>query len=310
MKIKNSVQSISPDAAVIVMCLGILIACPLRIFQMLRNIDPVTGFYNNYGSVSVIVLYAILGVAAVLILLLTFLSGRVPAALAPQGRRIPLAVASLVFAASLFYDAVSSYISGSESTATIVQNLQSVSKLRHAHSICAFLACCYFIVFFISYISGKSFHKKIKILALAPLAWTVIRVLERITVIISIVRVSELFLELLAMVFLMMFFMVFARVASEVNCKGSMWSVIACGCVASLVILTYTIPRIMLMVSGNADMIVSGYPVNYSDIGAVLFVLIFVVTALRKGYSVEDVEAMQAELAEAESNVTTDEVEE
>lgn len=310
MKIKNSVQSISPDAAVIIMCLSILIACPLRIFQMLRNIDPVTGFYNDYGNVSVIVLYAILGAAALLILLFTFLSGRVPAAMAPGGRRIPLALSSLVFSATLFYDAVSSYISGSESTATIVQNLQSVSKLRHAHSICAFLACCYFVVLFISYISGKSFHKKLKLLALAPLAWAIVRVLERITVIISIVRVSELFLELCAMVFLMIFFMVFARVASGINCKGSMWSLIACGCIASLVILTYTVPRIMLMVSGNADMLVSGYPVNYSDIGAALFILIFVVTSLRKGYTVEDMEAMQAELAEAEAEAQSEASEE
>ena len=288
------------------MCLGILVACPLRIFLMLRNMDPTTGFYNDYGSITVIALYALLGVIAVLILLLTFLSGRIPAALAPQGRRIPLGIASFLFAATLFFDAVSTYISNGESTATIIQNVKSVSTLRHIHSLFAFLACCYFIVFFISYIAGKSFHKKLKILALAPLAWAVVRVLERITVIISIMRVSELFLELLALIFLMVFFMVFARVASEVNCKGSMWSLIACGCVSSLFILTYSIPRIMIMVSGNSDMLVSGYPVSFSDIGCVLFIIVLIITILRSGYTVEDVEAMNADLAVEEEVQTED----
>ena len=300
MKIKNSVKSISPDVAVVLMCLCMLVTCPLRIFQMLKNIEPATGFYNNYGSISVIILYALLVVFAFLILLLTFLSGRVPAALAPGGRRIPLALSSLVFSATLFYDALSAYISKGEATATIVQNIQSISKLRHAHSVLALLAGCYFLIFFISYISGNNYHKKLKLLALAPLGWTIVKILERITVIISIMRVSELFLELLALVFLMIFFMVFARVVSEVNCKGSMWSVIACGCVASMIILTYSIPRLMLMVSGNSDMLVSGYPLNYSDLGSVLFILIFIITTLRKGYTVEDVEAMNAELAHEE----------
>ena len=87
MKIKNSTQSVSPDASIIIMCVGILVACPLRIFQMLRSIDPITGFYDNYSSLSVIVFYSVLALATLLILILTFVSAKVPAAIAPQGRK-------------------------------------------------------------------------------------------------------------------------------------------------------------------------------------------------------------------------------
>ena len=73
MKIKNSVSSISPDISIILMCAGILIACPLRIFQMLRSIDPVTGFYDNYSSISVIVFYSVLALVTLLVLILTYL---------------------------------------------------------------------------------------------------------------------------------------------------------------------------------------------------------------------------------------------
>lgn len=301
MKIKNSVQSISPDISVILMCFGILIACPLRIFQMLKNIDPITGFFDDYSNISIIILYALLGLVSFLVLLLTFLSGRIPAAIAPKGRRIPLGISSIVFAATLFYDAIYNYIPRSQETATIVQNTQSLSTLHHAHSLFAFLSCCYFIVFSISYMTGKSFHKKLKILSLAPLVWAIMRVLERITVIISIVRVSELLLELCAFVFLMIFFLTFARVVSEVNSKGSMWSVIGCGAVSTLFLLTYSIPRLMLMLTGNSESLVSGYPVNFADIGCALFIVIFIVTTLRCGYKVEDVKKMNEEIKAAQA---------
>lgn len=301
MKIKNCVQAISADISVVIMCFGILIACPIRIFQMIKNIDPVTGFFDDYSNITVAILYALLVVASALILLLTFLSGRIPAALAPKGRRIPLGIASLIFAATLFYDAVQNYLPQRQGTATIVQNAHSLSTLHHAHAIFAFLSCCYFIAFCISYISGNSVHKKLKLLSLAPLVWSILRVLERITVIISIVRVSELLLELCAFVFLMLFFLTFARVVSEVNCKGSMWSVIACGCVSALFILTYSIPRVMLMVTGNSESLVSGYPVNFADIGCALFIIIFIVTTLRSGYKVADVKKMYEEILAQEA---------
>lgn len=306
-KIKNSVQAISPDVSVILMCITLLVACPLRIFQMIKNMDATTGFFNDYSAISITILYSLLAAAAVFMLVLSFLSARVPAALAPAGRRLPLGLASFVFSATLFFDAIKNYLPSQNETATIVQDIKSISTLHHVHAIFAFLSCCYFIVFAISYLSGKSFHKKLKILSLAPLVWAVVGVLERITVIISIMRVSELFLELCSLVFLMVFFLSFARVISEVNSKGSMWSVIACGCISAMFILTYSIPRVMLHLTGNADSIVSGYPVNLTAIGCALFIIVFVVTVLRSGYSVEDVEAMNEELVSAEAeqeNVT------
>lgn len=308
MKIKNSVQSISPDVSVILMCVGILIACPLRIFQMLKNIDPVTGFYNDYSDVMITVLYALLAVVSLLIIVLSFLSAKIPASVAPKGRRIPLGITSLVFAAALFYDAIQNYLPSRNETATIVQDFSSLTTIHHAHAAFAFLSSCYFIVFCISYVTGNSFHKKLKIFSLAPLVWSIMRVLERITVIISITRVSELLLELCACVFLMLFFLTFARVNSEVNSKGSMWSVIACGAVSALIILTYSIPRVMLAVTGNSDSLVSGYPVNFADIACAVFIIVFIVTTLRSGYRVEDVEKMNEEIEEAiaEENGKTD----
>ena len=298
-KIKNSVQSISPDISVILMCIALLVACPVRIFQMVKNMDAATGFFMDYSHITITVLYAVLAVAAVLILALSFLSARIPAAIAPAGRRIPLGIASFLFSAGLFYDAIKNYIPAEEESATIIQNTNTVTLLSHAHAILALLACCYFLVFAISYISGSSFHKKLKILSLAPLAWAVIGVLERITVIISIMRISELFLELCALVCLMTFFLSFARVVSDVNGKDSMWSTIACGIVSAMLILSYSIPRVMLHATYNSRFIVDGYPVDFATLGCAVFIIAFVITVLRSGYSVEDVAKMNEELEAA-----------
>lgn len=306
MKIKNSVKGISPDTSVILMCLALLVACPVRIFQMLKNIDSVTGFFDDYSNVTIIILYGVLAVASLLILVFTFLSGKIPAAVTPKGKRIPLAIASVLAGAGFFYDAILSYLPGNNSTATIIQNAQSVSTFRHLQAIFAFLASCYFIVFAISYFTGHSFHKKLKILSLAPLAWAVVCIFERITVIISVMRVSELFLEICGLVFLMIFFLSFARVASEINCTGSMWSVLACGSVAAMFVLTYSIPRIMLVLTGNSDSLVNGYPINFAHIGCAVFILFFIVTVLRKGYAVEDVQTMYAQIEQTQTEEQED----
>ncbi len=298
MKIKNSSHSISPDISIILTCLGMLIACPLRIFQMLRHIDPVTGFYVDNSSIVIYILYGVLALVSFFVIVLTFFSAGIPASVAPKGRRIPFAISALVFAAALFYEPLSPYIASTDNTATITQNVQTSAFLTKFHDIFAYVAGVYFIVLFVSYITGNGLHKKVKILSLAPLVWTITRVLKRITVIISIVRVSELLLELCALVFMLVFFLSFARILSDVNAKGSMWSTIACGAISTLFIFTYSMPRLMLTITGNTSSIVAGYPLNITDIACALFMIMYIITMLRSGYSVEDIEKMNNELAD------------
>lgn len=313
MKIKNSVNSIKPDAAIIIMCVAAIVACPLRIFQMLKIMEPATGFYTDYKNVLVIALYAVLAVASALILILTYLSAKVPASIAPKGRHIISGVSALIFAAALFYDTMKTYLFGAgEHSATIVQNFNSEAVILKFQELFALLACIYLVIYAVANIVGKSFHKSLKIFSLAPLFWATAEVLGRITVIINIQRVSELLLEILSLIFVMMFFLSFARIASEVNQKGSMWSMLATGSIAGLLILTYTVPRAVLMLSGNEGSLVTGYPLSLSAAGCALFMLVTVITALRSGYTTEDAELLeqsQQEEAEDQTSITDDTME-
>ena len=60
----------------------------------------------------------------------------------------------------------------------------------------------------------------------------------------------------------------------------------------------------MLFITGNSDSRVAGYPINLAHIGCAVFILFFIVTVLRKGYTVEDVTAMYEEIEQAHSAET------
>ncbi len=293
MKLKGSVKAIFPDAALIVFCLGILAACPIRVYQILKLIEPSTGFYSNTSDWSVITLYTILFVCTAVILVFSYLSKNIPAARLPEGRRIPLAVSGLILSATFvtnIFDQVSKIKElAAEAGVSSSQNLLQMIKasgtaLQAAEIVFAALSCVYMLVFSVSYIISKKIYNKLKILALSPLVWAITRVFFRVTKKISFIQVSDLILELCALIFIMIFFFTFARVASEINCEGSMWSVYACGISASLFIFTYSIPRLMLFVTGNSSLINSEAPFELCDIGIAIFAITLIVSTLRSGY--------------------------
>jgi hypothetical protein len=55
----------------------------------------------------------------------------------------------------------------------------------------------------------------------------------------------------------------------------------------------------MLHATYNTRYLVNGYPVDFAFLGCAVFIIFFVITVLRSGYSVEDVERMNAELEAA-----------
>lgn len=295
MKLKGSVKAIFPDAALIVFCLGILAACPIRVYQILKLIEPSTGFYSDTSNWSVITLYTILFVCTAVILVFSYLSKNIPAARLPEGRRIPLAVSGLILSATFvtnIFDQVSKIKElAAEAGVSASQNLLQMIKsagatLQAVEIVFAALSCVYMLVFSVSYIISKKIYNKLKLLALSPLVWAITRVFFRVTKKISFIQVSDLILELCALIFIMIFFFTFARVASDINCEGSMWSVYACGISASLFIFTYSIPRLMLFVTGNSSLINPEAPFELCDIGIAIFAVTLIVSTLRSGYPV------------------------
>lgn len=293
MKLKGSVKAIFPDAALIVFCLGILAACPIRVYQILKLIEPSTGFYSDTSNWSIITLYTILGICTAVILVFSYLSKNIPAAKLPEGRRIPLAVSGLILSAGFvtnIFDQVAKIKelaseAGVSASANLIEMIKtSGATLQAVDIVFAALSCIYMLVFSVSYIVSKKLYSKLKLLALSPLVWAITRVFFRVTKKISFIQVSDLILELAALIFVMIFFFTFARVASGINSEGSMWSVYACGISASLFILTYSIPRLMLFITGNSSLINPEAQFEFCDIGIAVFAVTLIVSTLRSGY--------------------------
>lgn len=294
-KIKGSVKAIFPDAALLVFCFGILAACPIRVYQILKLIEPSTGFYSDTSNWSIITLYIILIACSVIILLFSYLSKNIPAARLPEGRRIPLAISGLIFSATFISDIFNQVDTvktlAADNAATGISNFFAYIKAAGAtlpviEIVFAALSCIYMLVFSVSFIISKDLYARLKVLALSPLVWAIVRVFFRVTKKISFIQVSDLILELFALVFIMIFFFTFARVASGVNSSDSMWSMYACGTTASLLILTYSLPRLMLFVTGNSALINPDAPLELCDIGIAIFAITIIVSTLRSGYPV------------------------
>lgn len=87
-------------------------------------------------------------------------------------------------------------------------------------SIFGIIACVYFIVFALSYFNDKADFTSYKVLALAPLFWAMCKMITRFMTKISFINVSELMLEMLELALVMLFFMSFAKISSDVADKG------------------------------------------------------------------------------------------
>lgn len=295
-KIKGSVSSINPDAALLLFCFGILLACPVRVYQILKLIETETGFYSDVNNWSVIALYAILGAVAAIVFLFSYLSKNIPAAVMPEKKKIPLGIVSVIMSLSFLTDIVTqasilreaSGGAGISYYGNIFGFLRATQTLQNGLEIVfAVLSCIYMLVFAVSFLTGNKLYDKVKVLALSPFAWCIFRIFARITKKISFIQVSDLLFEIIGITFLMIFFFTFARVASNVNCENSMWSTFACGISSALVMLTYSIPRLMLMITGNADRISAGTSFEICDIAAAVFIIVFLITMLRSGYALE-----------------------
>jgi len=99
---------------------------------------------------------------------------------------------------------------------------------------------------------------------------------------ISFSKMSELLFEIFTCVFLMLFFLTFARISSGVFTENSMWGIYGYGLSAAFLGAVVTIPRIVISVVGLNP--VKGYEFNFSHLACVVFILAYVFASLGVGF--------------------------
>ncbi len=289
-KIKGSSSAIKMKYLLFVFAVAVLVALPTRVYQLLALVDATNGFYKE-SDVTVPVLYAVMVVFGLLFLVLSFISKEVPSPKLPTGKNPVLGVASFVMVAGLGVDMFSilqKIIPANQGNSAIFINLlkSNLSKNGGTFTILefvfAFFAIVYFIVFGISHLNGKASYKEFKLLALAPLCWSMTVLITKLMNAISFIKVSELLFEIFMFVFAMLFFLTFARISSGVFTEDSMWGIYGYGLTTAFLAAVVTIPRIVIALVGLEA--VEGNEFNFAHLTVFVFILAYIFASLGVGF--------------------------
>ncbi len=261
---------------------AVILALPLRIYQYVGKVlEPATGFYAE-SHWSIYALYAVLVLAIAAIYVLAAVKRKTLDYSYDTVKRPAFGALSGLVAAGLIIDLFScmSVISsaplyGAGSTPSPEVTSAYVIMAQMAVSL---LSSVYFVILCITSLIGKTSGANFRLLSLAPVLWSMLRMISRFMRTISYVRVSELLFEMVMLVFMIMFFMAFAQCNSKVNESDCKWKLAAYGLPAALMALVTSVPRLILGLVGSADIIYSQSVLEFSDLAIALFIIATVFT--------------------------------
>lgn len=290
MNTQNS-KSVNPFVLFIVFIASVILALPLRVYQLMVNVESGTGFWIDRSHFSIYVLYAIAAVGTVLPIVLSLIYKSGLGKVEPVAEKKTLGgVISFAMAIGLLVDAITRYTAFSDlyfgysvsgDSTTMVSYLSKSGALAMGlEAFFAVVSAIYFIMLGIAWLTEKD-PSEYKLLAVMPVFWAIFRIMHRFMRKISFLNISELFFELLMIVFLMMFFMAFAQITAKVNGKGLEWKLYAYGLPAALFCLICFIPRIVVAILGKGELIADGSSVEVVDLTSAAFVLFVLVDRSR-----------------------------
>lgn len=277
MKNKNTGFLISTIA----FCIVVLVALPLRTYQFLAGVlEPGTGFFSGehwsvYALYFAVAAGLVISIAAALIYKKELGFDRSVEKRPGQGILSLVAAISVLFETAL---SVNSLIGMFASQS--VDTPASPLLVTGAQCIFGIFTAIYFVVFGLSVISGSSNASEYKILSISPVVWCMFRLVYRFTRTISFIKVSDLLFELFMLSFMLMFFMAFSQLNSKIESKGLDWKLVGYGLPAATLALICFVPRFIVLLSGNQEMLYEHSNVEYCDIGIALFILSVVFTRI------------------------------
>lgn len=290
MKKTNKTNSLLVTIPFVASLSALLIAVPLRVYQYIKLIDPSTGFFNQ-TDFSIYVVYGIIAVAMLVCIVLSYINHKaIQTVSVGKNSKIFLAV-SLIMALGSAIDCIGlisefteladkapvnisqehmfDYISAQGGTLTLLQ------------AVFAAVSAFYFVLSGLDALNSNSSKPKFKILALSPVVWCVFRLLYRFKRTIAFVNVSDLFIELFAIVMAMVFFLAMAQIRAKIDADGIFWKIYAYGLPAAILAIICFVPRLILLISGNSDMINPLHPINISDLTFAVYAIYTCISATK-----------------------------
>lgn len=285
---------------IIILAIALLIALPVRVYQYLNLIDGQTGFFNTWTNPAVFGLYGLCVLFIILILALSNKGSKKAVYALPKTKSTSLGISALVFALSVAVQACySAYRAFGILNGTILVDQliigDNVGKptltFLILEAVFGILAAAYLIAFGVGYISGKMQHKKLRVLAVAPVLWGVARLMICFTQTISYRYVSELMFELFMIVFFCMFFVAFAKFSENLLESRVQTRLFAYGMISVFFGLLLSVPRYIVVLMGRYDVLYKQSSVfNFCDLIMPVFVacVIFAAASQQQFKNVEE----------------------
>ncbi|MCL2495256.1 MAG: hypothetical protein FWE98_06325 [Oscillospiraceae bacterium] len=283
----------------------LLLLLPLRLWQQLRLVEDLTGFWME-KDFTVVLLYIGLGLLAAL---------PCAAALALRGSavldltrrcRTPEGVTAGLAALALAWDAVMAFgyaarlFSGQGGAVFSVLEEQSPSLMAYyirsgamaclLEGVFGFLSAVFFLRLAAIDVRPQKNAYLGRALALAPFAWCVCRILRRFSRTIAYLKVSDLFLSLAMLAALMIFLLAFAQNVAGRTSGYKPAALLAAGIPAAVLALLCFVPRVVaygLFGSMSSSTIPQDALIEWCDPAMAAFVLAFVGGRVKNGQSIQ-----------------------
>ena len=284
MKLKGSFEKLTLKKLAVLTAALTAAMLGLRFYQLAALTDPSTGFFTDHKNVTVILFY-VLAIGTVLCLAaLAYLSGSVGNGVTPERKDLPLAVGSFLFAVPLALE----FISG---VRKIVSNSGSYYQLKDAIDamggyvsvlapLFALLSAVAMTLNGVSFLTGKLFIRKLKLLLLCPVLWAFFLTIDYFKITVSYVKVSQLMLTIFADAFLMIFLFEYARFTSGIGILDAIHAFYGSGLAAAFLLLSAELPNLYLKLFAPEKLVIH-CELRLFNLAAALFVIAALVCAAR-----------------------------
>lgn len=306
MQKKSFFEGINLPAAVF--AAAAVIALPLRTIQYFTNIEASTGFYAE-KNIGVWALYAVMAAVCLFCVAFGFINRKSLVLDFSRKKRAGCGIVSALFAALTAGDALRCFnhifdlrldfiLSPGYPDSLEPARAKIVESVITLEGATAILAAIFFAASAFSFLSGKSVGENFRLLSLAPVLWSVARIVYRFSITISYIRVSQLTIEMFMLIFCILFFMTYAQVNSKVNASGLDWKLAAYGFPAAFFALLSFVPQFVILLAGKEELLYMYSVPYYSDFGAALFILSILLTRIRIKDTAEKAETEETEKTE------------
>ncbi len=272
----KSISKSGFGTGILIFVAAAIIALPVRTLQYFTVLESDTGFFSeNDWSVYVL---GITAAAAIFAFLLLGLMKRKKIDYSLEITKRPgQGILCFTAAAGILSDAIGIVVKLMDYDSFAPEN-KTQNIIFAAQAVFAVLSAVYFVALGSSLVSGKTNGSEYRLISLAPVVWSIFRLVFRFTRTISYIKVSDLMLEMLMLVFFIIFFMAFAQVNSRVDASKKEWKIASYGLSGALLALICFVPRFIVMITGNADLLHEQSPAEYCDLGVALLMISTVLT--------------------------------